>query len=303
MNLPEKKVAIIGANGYLGRNLSFFLHQRGHLIQNFDVQDCSEHSWMSYEKLDIRDEKSLSKIDPENDFVLFFSGITGAWNGFNNYKNFIELNEIGLLNVLNYLRISKSKSKIIFPSSRLVYKGIKNEQISEDGEKETKTIYAINKLSGEKILKLYFEMFGIQYTIYRISVPYGNIVGKDYSYGTVGFFLNQAEKQNQLTLYGDGSLRRTFTYIEDVCNLISLSMVKTEATNEIYNIGGENYSLLEIASHILSKFKNGSIKHVPWDENNLKVESGDTIFNSNKIDTLCNYQYKQSFKSWLDQIF
>lgn len=303
MNEVSRKVALIGANGYLGRNMSFFLYEQGYQVQNFDIHDQTENTWMQYEKLDILDNESLNKISPDNDFIFFFSGITGTWNGFDNYRSFIEVNEIGLLNVLNYVRKSGSKAKIIFPSTRLVYKGVENFPLNEDAEKEAKTIYAINKLAGEQILKLYSDMFGIKYTIYRISVPYGNLVGNDYSYGTIGFFLNQAKNQNEITLFGDGSLRRTFTNIEDICNLITASMTRTESTNEIFNIGGENYSLKEIASIISAHLKTTTVKHLQWDKNMLKVESGDTIFNSYKIDSLCQYQYRQTFKAWLKQIF
>ena len=303
MNEASRKVALLGANGYLGRNMSFFLTQQSYQVQNFDIQEQSENPWMQYEKLDIRDSEALNKISSDSDFIFFFSGLTGTWNGFDNYKSFIEINEIGLLNVLNHLRITGSKAKIIFPSTRLVYRGVENLPLSENAEKEAKTIYAINKLAGEQILKLYSDMFGIKYTIYRLSVPYGNLVGNDYSYGTIGFFLNQAKNQNEITLYGDGSLKRTFTNVEDICNLISISLENTQSNNQIYNIGGENYSLNEIAKLISSKYKNTTIKYVSWDENLLKIESGDTIFDSYKIDSLCQYRYKHTFKNWLTQLF
>lgn len=81
MNTPAKKVAIIGANGYIGKNMSFFLDQQGYSVQNFDIQDQTENAWMQYEKLDIRENESLHKISPHCDFIFFFSGITGTWKG------------------------------------------------------------------------------------------------------------------------------------------------------------------------------------------------------------------------------
>lgn len=296
----QKKVALLGANGYLGRNLSFYLHSQGYQVQDFDIQEQTENPWMHYEKFDILDNESFIKISADCNFIIFFSGITGTWNGFNNYKSYIEINEIGLLNVLNYIQTSGSKAKILFPSTRLVYKGIKDLPLEESAQKEAKTIYALNKLAGEQMLKLYSEIFGIKYIIYRICVPYGNIVGNDYSYGTIGFFLSQAKNQKEITLYGDGSLKRTFTNVEDICNLISLSMHKDETTDETFNIGGETFSLNEIASLIASKYDKTTIKHVPWREDALKIESGDTIFDSAKIESLCKYDYKQTFKDWLN---
>jgi len=302
VNTPANKVAILGANGYIGRNMSFFLDKQGYSIQNFDIQDHTENTWMQYQKLDIREKDSLSKISPDCDFIFFFSGITGTWDGFDKYKSFIEINEIGLLNVLNYIRLSKSKARILFPSTRLVYKGIENTPLGEDAQKEARTIYAINKLAGEQLLRLYADIFDIKYTIYRLSVPYGNLVGKNYSYGTIGFFLKQATEKQEITLYGDGSLRRTFTNIEDICHLLSVSMNNPASANETFNIGGENFSLKEVAVLISTHYRKSTITYIPWKENMLKIESGDTVFDSAKIDSLCNFEYKNTFINWLDKL-
>ena len=299
---PVNKIAILGSNGYIGRNMSFYLHQLGYSVQDFDIQDQTDNAWMQYEKLDIREQKSLSKISADCNFIFLFSGITGTWNGFDNYQSFIEINEIGLLNVLNFMRLSDSKARIIFPSTRLVYKGIENTALAEDAKKEPRTIYAINKLAGEQLLQLYADIFNIKYTIYRLSVPYGNLVGKNYSYGTIGFFLKQATEKQEITLYGDGSLRRTFSNIEDICRLLCVSMNNPASVNETFNIGGENFSLREVAALISSHYKKSAIIYIPWEENSLKIESGDTVFDSAKIDSLCNFEYKNTFIKWLDKL-
>lgn len=79
-------------------------------------------------------------------------------------------------------------------------------------------------------------------------------------------------------------------------------MNKSASANEIFNIGGENYSLNEVALLISSHYKKSAIKYIPWEENMLKIESGDTIFDSTKIDRLCNFGYKNTLKNWLDKL-
>jgi UDP-glucose 4-epimerase len=303
MSSKKSKVVIIGANGYVGRNMSYYLNNEGYEIINFDIQIKTEYKWMEYYKLDILDKKSLELIPKDTDFIFVFSGITGTYEGFDKYKDFIEVNEIGLLNILDYMRHSEINARVIFPSTRLVYSGVRGKSLTEEMEKNPKTIYAINKLTCENILKVYSETFGIKYNVFRICVPYGNLIGNDYSYGTIGFFLNQALNSRKITLFGDGALRRTFTNIEDLCNLFKKTIEIKESENQVYNIGGEDLSLKEVAQKISDKFPNTVIEYTPWNEKSLIIESGDTIFDSCKLDYLVNYKYRHYFGDWLNNNF
>lgn len=300
MEKVRKTVALIGANGYIGRNLSHFLLEKGYRVMNYDIQDKPEYPWMDYEQLDVREIDEFNKVSKTNDYILFFSAITGTWAGFENYKSYIDVNDIGLANLLSFVKNNCPHSKIIFPSTRLVYKGLENELLNEESPKEPKTIYALNKIFGEQLLKLYSDIFNINYTVFRICVPYGNFVGGDLSYGTIGFFLKQIKQNNEITLFGDGLLKRTFTNILDICTLIESTMINEMSNNEIYNIGGDSFSLNDIANLISSKFPNSLVKYVPWKENDLKIESGDTLFDSNKINSINNHFTYLSFNDWLN---
>ncbi len=219
--------------------------------------------------------------------------------GFDQYQGFILANEIGLLNILNHHKNCKSKARIVFPSTRLVYKGQKNVFLSEDAEKEALTIYAQTKLACESYLKMYQHNFGIEYTIFRICVPYGNLIDASYSYGTLGFFLNNAREKKNITLYGDGVQKRTFTHIEDIIACIT-QPIELEATkNKVINIGSnDNLSLLEVANLVAEKYGVG-VDFVPFPEEALKIESGDTIFDDMLQKKLINYNYKNTLSDWI----
>jgi len=190
--------------------------------------------------------------------------------------------------------------RIIYPSTRLVYKGIKNTPLKEGFEKESKTIYAKNKINCERILNDYQLQHKIDYTIFRICVPYGNLLGENYSYGTIGFFINKAIKGENITIYGDGSLKRTFTHVSDISEAIIKGIEHEQTKNKIYNIGSnDSLSLLEVANLVAKKYKVGVV-FVDWPEEALKIESGDTIFNDEKLQKDINYKYKYSIKDWIE---
>ncbi len=294
-----KKSIVFGANGYIGRHLVYYLHKQGQQVLAIDVAQTSIDNNQKYVPIDITNENAVDGLDFDVDYIYCFGGLTGTNVGFDKYKDFVEVNEIGLLNILNHHRISKSTARIVFPSTRLIYKGQKDVFLKEDDQKEALTIYAQNKLSCEEFLKQYATNFNIDFTVFRICVPYGNVFDDKFSYGTVGFFLNKAKNNENIMLFGKGELRRTFTHVEDICNSIFEVLKKPQSKNNIFNIGSnDNLSLLEAATLFAKKY-NVEIEFNEWPESALKVESGDTIFDDSKLKSITGYQYKHSIDSWI----
>ena len=280
------KITIIGANSYIARNLIFEIHQRkiDAELKLYDYADVQSDGENNYHKINILDQISVSGIDLNCDIIYMFVGKTGTLAGFDNYNEFIDINEKALLNVLNEYRNQKSSAKIIYPSTRLVYKGSVS-LLGEDDEKEFKTIYAINKYACEQYLKMFNNLYGIKYCIFRICVPYGSLLPDISSYGTIGFMLNKAKNGQNITLYGSGNARRTFTHIKDLCDILINGAVSEKCLNDVYNIGGKNMSLREIAGIIAQKY-NVNIDYIDYPSEQFKIESGDTVFNDSKLQEL-----------------
>ncbi len=296
------KVQILGCNGYIGKNFTHYLNSLNNIdLELFDIHQESIHSHLPYSSLNITENSQVSKINFDSDFIYIFSGLTGTSAGFANYEEYIKVNELGLLNILNSLKEQNYKGRIIFPSTRLLYKGVKDTPLKEYSEKEFKTPYAINKYACEQYLKMYNNMFGLNYTIFRICVPYGNLVGNEYSFGTVGFFLNKALKANNITLYGDGLQKRTFSHVKDISQILWKSTQSNTTLNEVYNVGGETFSLLKAANIVAGKF-NVKVEFSDWPEGDLKLESGDTIFDSGKLDVILGYDYEYKFEEWVKEL-
>ena len=255
----------------------------------YDIQDCDVSN---YRKIDITNTKSVNEIDLDVDIIYMFAGLTGTYAGFDNYEKYLKTNELSLLNLLDAIRNSDYRPKVVFPSTRLVYKG-RDNALSEDAEKETKTIYAVNKLACEGYLQAYHESFDIPYSIFRICIPYGNMLSTDYSFGTIGFFIKNAKAGKDITLYGGGSVKRTFTHMEDLCYQIVEASMKEESNGQTYNVGGETLTLRQAAVVIANKYLTKVID-VPWPERDLRIESSHTYFDDSKIQTLLgNITYKR----------
>lgn len=278
-----KKIGVIGANGYIGKHIVSYLQR--HYDVNVDSYDIvTECDLPNYHKVDLTDKESIKGLNLDLDYIFMFAGLTGTYNGFNEYQKFISINELGLLNLLDAIKNSEYRPKVIFPSTRLVYKGI-DKSLKEDDLKECKTIYAANKLACEGYLQAYHDSFDIPYTIFRICLPYGNLLSTDYSFGTVGFFIRQAKAGKDITLYGGGNIKRTFTHMEDLCYQIIEGSFHHESNGQTYNVGGETLSLHDAAEIIAAKYGT-KVTEIPWPERDLRIESSHTYFDDTKIRSL-----------------
>ena len=272
------RCAIIGGQGFIGRHLVYYMKEQGCDVMSYDLNEDNSHC------VDMMDKQSVYHLDLSVDYVFMFAGLTGTYSGFDAYEKFININELSLLNLLDVIRQSAFRPKVVFPSTRLVYKGC-DKPLKEEDEKDSKTIYAVNKLACEGYLKAYHDSFDIPYTIFRICVPYGNMLSADYSYGTIGSFIKQAKNGKEITLYGGGTVKRTFTHIEDLCSQVTHGAFHPDSTGNIYNVGGESLSLHEAAMIIARKY-GAKLTAVPWPQKDFRIESGHTYFDDSKIQSL-----------------
>ena len=278
-----KKIGVIGANGYIGKHIVSYLQRYYDVnVDSYDI--VAECDLPNYHKVNLTDKESIKVLNLDIDYIFMFAGLTGTYNGFNEYQKFISINELGLLNLLDAIKNSEYRPKIIFPSTRLVYKGV-DKSLKEDDLKECKTIYAANKLACEGYLQAYHDSFDIPYTIFRICLPYGNLLSTDYSFGTVGFFIKQAKAGKDITLYGGGNIKRTFTHMEDLCYQIIEGSFHHESNGQTYNVGGETLSLHDAAEIIAAKY-GAKVTEIPWPERDLRIESSHTYFDDTKIRSL-----------------
>lgn len=298
--MKNKKCLVFGADGYIGRHLVHLLLQSENTVIAFGNDSSVSSVGTDCSVVDVSERASLDGIDWNVDVVFMFAGLTGAYDGFQRGEKFVKVNEIGLLNIIELIRASDFRPRLVFPSTRLVYRGSETV-LREDDPCDPKTIYAVNKLACEHLLRVYSNSFDIDYTIYRIGVPYGNLIGTDYSYGTVGAFMKQALANQVIRLFGDGSLRRTFTHVEDLCDQVLASCLAQSTRNEILNTLGEEATLRHVAELIAQKF-GATIEFTSFPEKDLRIETGHTVFDAAKLQGLFNLSLKRKITDWLGDI-
>lgn len=163
-----------------------------------------------------------------------------------NYNN----NLIGSTNLIN-ASINNDVRKFIFTSSIAVY-GENQLPMREDMIPQPEDSYGIAKLAVEQELACSHKMFGLDYVIFRPHNVYGEFqnIGDRYR-NVIGIFMNQIMKGEQLTIFGDGSQSRAFSYVGPIAEIIARSAEVPEAAQGIFNIGADRaYTVNELAEEV-----------------------------------------------------
>jgi UDP-glucose 4-epimerase len=289
-----RRCVVLGAQGYLGR----------HLVDGLRAAECdviavghqgTKRSEPAVDVLaDVSDVEDLRRIDWRADAVFPFAALAGTHAGFRDYARFLQVNEQGLLNVLTAIRESGATPRVVFPSTRLVYAGSSLE-LEEESPKEPRSIYGVNKLACEFLLQAYRRAFDIPFTVFRIGIPYAGSHGS--SYGLMGAFIRQAREKGQISVYGDGALRRTATHVDDLVDLLIRGAFDASCANEVVNVPGESLSLQQIATGIATRF-GVPVVNLPWPNMDLRIESGDTVFSGRKAERLLLARQGHQFGDW-----
>ena len=201
----------------------------------------------------INDYELLESLFTEEKFDYVFHLAAYAAEGLSHFiKRFNYTNNvIGSVNLINQSVINKVKC-FVFSSSIAVY-GKGQLPMHEDMVPMPEDPYGIAKYSVEMDLKNTYEMFGLNYVIFRPHNVYGEYqnLGDKYR-NVIGIFMYQLMDGKPLTIFGDGKQSRAFSYIGDVAPYIAKSVDIPEAYNNIFNIGGDHATTVnELATEVM----------------------------------------------------
>lgn len=163
-------------------------------------------------------------------------------------------NLIGSINLINESIKHKVKC-FVFTSSIAVY-GKGQLPMTEEMTPEPEDPYGVSKYAVELDLKAAHEMYGLNYIIFRPHNVYGENqnIGDKYR-NVIGIFMNQIMQGKQLTIFGDGTQTRAFSYIDEVAIPIAHSVNNPKAYNQVFNIGADKpYTVNELAEVVGKEF-------------------------------------------------
>lgn len=192
------------------------------------------------------------------DYVFHYAAVVGVQRTQNN--PLLVLNDIeGIKNILNLSKNSSVKHVYFASSSEVYGEPVQLPQHEFDTPLNSRVPYAVVKNVGECFFRSYWHSYHLPYTIFRFFNTYGPNQSTDF---VVARFLAAALKNENITVYGDGSQTRTFTYVDDnveVCNKIfEHKLLK----NDVINIGNDELLTIRELAELIKKITGSTSKIV-----------------------------------------
>ena len=249
---------VTGGAGFIGSHIVEKLKQLDHMVVVID-NEYSDNDNFHWRKdtlnvnIDITDYKALKQACTGADYIFHLAAEARIGPAIENPVNAVNINTIGTCNVLQCARDAGVK-KVMYSSTSSGY-GLNPSPNDETQPDDCLNPYSVSKVAGEKICKMYTDLYGLKTVIFRYFNVFGERAPKKGQYAPViGIFLRQLAAGEKLTIVGDGEQRRDFVYVKDVANaniMAALSNADDEAYGQVYNVGsGKNYSVNDIASFI-----------------------------------------------------
>lgn len=241
--------AVTGGAGFIGSHVAERLLARGEevtLLDNFDpyydpaIKRATAASLVKQgarlEEVDLRDRDSLGGALEGVERVVHLAARPGVRASIEDPATTMEINLNGTLNLLEAMRARPGLRHLVFASSSSVYGGDATAPFREDQPASRPlSPYAASKRACEHLAASYVELFGFRITGLRFFTVYGPRGRPDMA---IGKFVALALSGAPVPLYGDGSVVRDFTYVDDIVDGIVAALDRPCPDFEVLNIGG-----------------------------------------------------------------
>lgn len=180
--------------------------------------------------------------------VLHFIGTTIPQSSMNDIHFDIETNLLPTIRLLELMR-TRPRQRLVYASSGGTVYGIAPQPtpLKENSLTDPISSYGISKLSIEKYIRLFGYNYGLPYSILRFANPYGASQQTTRPQGAVGVFLHKIMQDEEISIWGDGSVIRDYIYEEDVALAVEAVLDAADKSSGIYNVGtGKGTSLNEL---------------------------------------------------------
>jgi len=305
-----KTYFITGGAGFIGSTLTERLLKEGNkvvTIDNFcdyydpELKKANIAPFLENENYkiyygDIRNCEDVKKIFEENDIsvVMHLAAMAGVRPSIDNPVLYQEVNGIGTQNILEEAKKHNVKN-LVMASSSSVYGNCKEAPFREDMVVDYAiSPYAATKKANEVMAHVYHTLYNMNIIMLRFFTVYGPKQRPDLAINKFSKLMLNGEK---IPMYGDGSTKRDYTYVDDIVDGICKScdyVMNNDNVYEIINLGGGNPVTLKDMILTIGKTLNiePQIEELPMQPGDVDRTSADI----SKARQILNYEPKTTFE-------
>lgn len=276
-------ILVTGGLGFVGTNLVLRLSKSNYKITVIDdLSSGKVKNKIENVNYIIDHTKNIDIYFPKFDLIFHLGEYSKISSSFNEIYKVFEQNILGSFSLLEYCR--HNDVPIVYAAS--------STRLSDEGENHSP--YSFFKSTIVNLIKNYGKWYGLKYSIcyfYNVYGPYQDTCDNGLE-TVISIFEKQFKNNQPLTICGDGSQRRDFTYVEDIVEGLILSSQKLQ--NDEYQLGsGKDYSILEVAKMFKSK-----IEFIPSRLGDRKVG----LANCEETRQKLGWAPKMELKTWIKNI-
>jgi UDP-glucose 4-epimerase len=306
-------VLITGGLGFIGSNLARRLVDQGANVTLVDslipeyggnpANITGIEDRVTVEIADVRDTERLPALIRDRDLVFNLAGQTSHVDSLHDPYTDLEINCRAQLSILETVRNENPEAKVVFASTRQLYGRPLYLPVDERHPLAPVDPNGVNKAAGEWYHLVYGEIYGLRCTVLRLTNTYGpRMRVKDDRQTFLGTWLRLAVQGEELLVFGDGTQRRDFTYVDDAVDAFLLAGESEAADGEVFNVGGEPpVSLGELADLLVELAGGGSWQLVPFPEERRSIDIGDYYADDSKIRSRLGWEPRVGLRDGLER--
>jgi UDP-glucose 4-epimerase len=265
------RVLVTGGAGFIGSHVADALIARGHEVHVLDDLSGGFRENVpaaaTFVHGSVADPATVDRLFAHGRFTHVYHLAAYAAEGLSHFiKRFNYTNNvIASVNLLN-AAVTSGVELFVFASSIAVYGAGPELPLTEAAPADPEDSYGIAKYAIELELRACRRMFGLDYVIFRphnVFGPRQNI--SDRYRNVIGIFMNQILQGRPMTIFGDGTQTRAFSYIADVAPVMADAIEVTASRNQVFNIGADTpCSLNDLARAVAAAMGvTPTVEHLP----------------------------------------
>jgi UDP-glucose 4-epimerase len=244
-------ILLLGGSGFIGSHLTDQMLASGHEVSIYHATGTNRQN-IAHIESDIRiiegdfNNGDFAAVLRGVDVVVHLINSTFPGSSLGNPAYDIQSNVISSIRLLDACR-DAGISKLVFLSSGGTVYGIPQyAPIDELHPLNPISPYGISKLMIEKYLAMYHHHYGLDYTVLRLSNPYGSRQDPYRGQGVLAAWMHRLNHNKPIEIWGDGSVVRDYIYIKDAVRAIEIAAT-SQSQVKVFNVGsGAGHSLMQL---------------------------------------------------------
>ena len=228
----------------------------------------------------------MSRLVQDRDIIFNLAGSVSHEDSMRHPMSDLELNCHAPASLLEVCRHHNPRVQLVYTSTRQVY-GQPHRLPVDESEQLAVDVNGINKIASEQYHLLYHRVHGMWTTILRLTNTYGpRQLIRHARQGFMAWFIHQALLGETIQVYGNGLQLRDITFVDDAVDALLLAASCEAANGEIFNLGGQQTSLLDAAKLLSALAPPTTFKTVPFPDERQRIDIGSYVADWRKARTM-----------------